>query len=457
MIHVNARNKGQNRLRIRLLSAAAVFALLFSLLPGVLAEETVPPEETVIQETAPKETVPEESAPEQTQPEETAPEETVPEETNPEETAPEETVPEETNPEETTPEETVPEEIRNIVFFYPDRTESVPVDQGKSFRSMYPGIDPATLEAEKENHSFLGWFESADGGQTLAAQPFDFDAPVTEDLALYPGFRLNSYTVTYIADGQILAVLTVDHGTDAQAPELPQKEGFTAAWDLDGRNITADTQITAVYTRTGSGVFQAVAGEGNFGGGWLSENAGSLAAAIPLTEQEQLALEAGTDVSVRLVLQDRTGSAPGEDRAALEAGLGEMTLGLILDASLFKQVGEAPEESVSTLLDSVTVSFLVPQALRPQEGTARIFGVLRVHDGVTETVDTAYNPQTGVLSFSSDRFSTFALIYADTQEAPPAFTPDTSDGFQPIFWLGCLLAAALGAGVLIWRQKELFL
>lgn len=411
MIHVNARNKGQNRLRIRLLSAAAVFVLLFSLLPGVLAEETVS----------------------------------------------EEIVPEQNQPEETVPDETVPEEIRNIIFFYPDRTESVPVDQGKSFRSMYPGIDPATLGAQKENHSFLGWFESADGGQTLAAQPFDFDTPVTADLALYPGFRLNSYTVTYIADGQILAVLTVDHGTDAQAPELPQKEGLAAAWDLDGKNITADTQITAVYTRTGSGVFQAVAGEGNFGGGWLSENTESLALAIPLTEQEQLALESGTDVSVRLALLDRTGSASGEDRAALEAGLGDMTLGLILDASLFKQVGEAPEERLNMLLDSVTVSFLVPQELRHQEGAARIFGVLRVHDGITETVDTAYNPQTGVLSFSSDRFSTFALIYADSQEAPPAFTPDTSDTFQPLFWFGCLLAAALGAGALIWKRKGLFL
>jgi hypothetical protein len=50
-----------------------------------------------------------------------------------------------------------------------------------------------------------------------------------------------------VADGKIVGTVTVNHGEDAAAPELPEKDGYAAAWDSDGKNITADTTITAVY------------------------------------------------------------------------------------------------------------------------------------------------------------------------------------------------------------------
>ena len=91
----------------------------------------------------------------------------------------------------------------------------------------------------------------------LLTQPFDYDTPVTQDLRLYGKWPPITYTVTYVADGKIVGTVTVNHGEDAIAPELPEKEGYTAAWDQDGKNITADTTITAVYTdkspRTGDG------------------------------------------------------------------------------------------------------------------------------------------------------------------------------------------------------------
>ena len=55
------------------------------------------------------------------------------------------------------------------------------------------------------------------------------------------------HTVTYVADGEVVDTQTVKHGKDAVAPEVPAKDGYTGAWDHDGKNITADTTITAVY------------------------------------------------------------------------------------------------------------------------------------------------------------------------------------------------------------------
>ena len=159
------REKMEKKLLRCLWTLAVVFAMLFSLTAPLAYAEEAAQEQT--QETAPEE------MPQQ----ETVPEETVPNETVAEETVPEETVPEETVPEETVPEETTAAEQFRVTFFYSDRTESVSIDAESSFAQMYPGIDPDTLVAEKENHTFLGWYAGTDGGQTLEAEPFDFWSP----------------------------------------------------------------------------------------------------------------------------------------------------------------------------------------------------------------------------------------------------------------------------------------
>ncbi len=58
------------------------------------------------------------------------------------------------------------------------------------------------------------------------------------------------YTVTYVADGEIVTTVTVEHGMDATAPALPEKNGYIGMWDKESTNITANTTITAVYTKT---------------------------------------------------------------------------------------------------------------------------------------------------------------------------------------------------------------
>ena len=58
--------------------------------------------------------------------------------------------------------------------------------------------------------------------------------------------------VTYKADGQVVDTINVEYGKDATAPTIPTKNGYTKTaptWDKDGKNITADTEINAVYTQ----------------------------------------------------------------------------------------------------------------------------------------------------------------------------------------------------------------
>ena len=58
--------------------------------------------------------------------------------------------------------------------------------------------------------------------------------------------------VTYKADGQVVDTINVEYGKNATAPTIPTKTGYTKTaptWDKDGKNITADTEINAVYTQ----------------------------------------------------------------------------------------------------------------------------------------------------------------------------------------------------------------
>ena len=44
----------------------------------------------------------------------------------------------------------------------------------------------------------------------------------------------------------------------------------------------------------------------------------------------------------------------------------------------------------------------------------RTYSILRVHNGVVDTLPCTFDPNTKMLSFKSDRFSPYAIVYNDT-------------------------------------------
>lgn len=64
--------------------------------------------------------------------------------------------------------------------------------------------------------------------------------------------EFSTLALTFVADGQTVAVVPVAYGADfdpSQTPAPPEKAGYTAAWpDFIRENITFDQTVTAVYT-----------------------------------------------------------------------------------------------------------------------------------------------------------------------------------------------------------------
>lgn len=95
---------------------------------------------------------------------------------------------------------------------------------------------------------------ATEGSYTIAADNAEHTVVVTDNAGNVTEYKVTvykNYTVTYKVDGEVISTQTVGHGKDATAPAIPEKEGYTKTapvWDKDGKNITADTEINAIYT-----------------------------------------------------------------------------------------------------------------------------------------------------------------------------------------------------------------
>ena len=76
--------------------------------------------------------------------------------------------------------------------------------------------------------------------------------PITEDTTIEAVYTINTYTVTFEAEGETVDTIVVDWGTvltDEDYPEVPAKEGYTGKWIIPADGITGDTTIVPEYTK----------------------------------------------------------------------------------------------------------------------------------------------------------------------------------------------------------------
>jgi len=106
----------------------------------------------------------------------------------------------------------------------------------------------------KTAHAFLGWF--TDEACTIA---FNFGEPVTKDITLYAGWKLNSFTVTFNPNGGTVSptTKTVTYGNTYGDLPTPTRTGYTfegwyspAGYLVTADNtvgITSDIELTAKW------------------------------------------------------------------------------------------------------------------------------------------------------------------------------------------------------------------
>lgn len=77
--------------------------------------------------------------------------------------------------------------------------------------------------AEKEGHTFLGWYVST----SPTAERFDGFTPITQSMTLYARYRMNTYSVTYETNGgSSIPSSSYLYNEHLNVPEEPLKNGF---------------------------------------------------------------------------------------------------------------------------------------------------------------------------------------------------------------------------------------
>ena len=115
----------------------------------------------------------------------------------------------------------------------------------------------------KEGHTFAGWCTDEAGTTS-----YDFEAPVTTDLTLYAKWTVNTYTVTFDANGGTVtpADAEVAYNTPVSAP-VAEKAGYTlegwyaredfsgTAWDFSANPVTGTLTLYANWTQIPAAVY----------------------------------------------------------------------------------------------------------------------------------------------------------------------------------------------------------
>lgn len=109
----------------------------------------------------------------------------------------------------------------------------------------------------------------------------------------------------------------------------------------------------------------------------------------------------------------------------------------------------------------ITVKLSVPESIKKD---GRIFAAARIHNGTAELLkDMDDNPDT--ISFETDRFSTYAIVYSDPETSASVTTPskgDNDDIDKPVstgvsFDNPLILIVIIGAGAILFSAFSVYI
>ena len=251
------------------------------------------------------------------------------------------------------------------------------------------------------------------------------ELPVVWDLSSVNLDEADTYTVTGVV--QSISANADDWVGDGGATlhTAANKELYST------RAIEVTAQVTVTETEQPAGDVTDTTDTGkNAGNASLSGSEEDLADAV-LSEAEQEEVANGIDAKIYLVVEDISESVPEEDKELIDAKKGNSQVGMYLDVTVWKQLGARDPESVADTNQPLSITITVPDNLRNTNSSLeRTYQIIRVHDGAAEVIESTYNEDTGIITFVTDRFSTYALVYTDDPEDPQQPT-DPEDPQQP--------------------------
>ncbi len=177
-----------------------------------------------------------------------------------------------------------------------------------------------------------------------------------------------------------------------------------------------------------------------------------------VTAQELAAVADGAELRITFPVRD---GVSADDQAKIEALARGYTVGSCFDITMYKQLGGGEKTYLHETGKSVTMTVQVPdRLLNTQRNVKRTFWTVRCHDGNAEFLPTRYNGSDKTLSFETDRFSGYAIVYKDTktsdntQNTATGDNPRTGDNSHIEAWITVMALSAVGIAAVITVKRK---
>ena len=327
-----------------------------------------------------------------------------------------------------------------------------PVEAGKTY----------ALKIESNSDGYACTF----GDNAAISGGFDFKLTSIDADYVYVGlFVARQADVTFsdiklVVDGKVIT------GSDVKPGDTPDdsKPGDSTPSDTPddnkpGDNTPSDTPSTPSDTPSTSdsdkvnAVIKADDG--------INIKAEVPVSGITFTEEEKKEIENGSTVSVSMEVKDVTATVSESDKKLVEDKVKEVlnngVVGAYLDLTLLKKVGSLKEVSVTETAAGVVVKLDIPESLKNTDASVeRKYTVVRIHDGVAEALETSC--ENGVITFTTDKFSTYAICYEDVAATGNGQASDntinTGDVYNIALYVLFAVVSCAGLAFVVLRRKS---
>ena len=149
------------------------------------------------------------------------------------------------------------------------------------------------------------------------------------------------------------------------------------------------------------------------------------AIAAILSDDDEKKVEDGAEAATYMTI-DRADMPEDSIVAAMKSAAGDgAIIGTMYDIKVFKDITLEGPVQLHELDSALSLKLKVSDSMKnvPAD-TTRTFKVVRYHDGEAKVIDSTYSD--GEISFSSDRFSLYGIIYMDMAKQVPDANKDTT-------------------------------
>ncbi|MBP3577521.1 MAG: hypothetical protein J6K15_05355, partial [Lachnospiraceae bacterium] len=156
----------------------------------------------------------------------------------------------------------------------------------------------------------------------------------------------------------------------------------------------------------------------------LEEASDVLFEKLGLSAEEVARIENGEDIQVWIEATDISASVSQTDKDLIDSKKGNTTIGMYLDIDLRKQIGSDSPANITDTAGAVTITLKVPSSLiNLNSSVTRTYRMVRVHNEVATDIPCTYNAAKRTISFETNQFSTYALVYVDQQNNSGGYYP----------------------------------